>query len=150
MGYYKSRCLQYRCKQNFFCALRSLSGNDKNQQLMLQSKNSDLWHDNFDEMLYGNMKILEGTRKNFGNIKKIWKITTKITSAYGSDKEGSFPGLKLHRSVEDQRSKSWLRSSWQSCLVQSQVQSPVHVPEGNQIIWKIYIKLINKHWLFGL
>lgn len=148
MGYYKSRCLQYRCKQSFFCALRSLSGNDNNNNWCFNRK--ILTCDNFDEMLYGNMKILEGTRKNFGNIKKIWKITTKITSAYGSDKEGSFPGLKLHRSVEDQRSKSWLRISWQSCLVQSQVQSPVHVPEGNQIIWKIYIKLINKHWLFGL
>lgn len=148
MGYYKSRCLQYRCKQSFFCALRSLSGNDKTNNGCFNRK--ILTCDNFDEMLYGNMKILEGTRKNFGNIKKIWKITTKITSAYGSDKEGSFPGLKLHRSVEDQRSKSWLRSSWQSCLVQSQVQSPVHVPEENQIIWKIYIKLINKHWLFGL
>lgn len=148
MGYHKSRCLQYRCKQSFFCALRSLSGNDKTNNGCFNRK--ILTCDNFDEMLYGNMKILEGTRKNFGNIKKIWKITTKITSAYGSDKEGSFPGLKLHRSVEDQRSKSWLRSSWQSCLVQSQVQSPVHVPEGNQIIWKIYIKLINKHWLFGL
>lgn len=148
MGYYKSRWLQYRCKQSFFCALRSLSGNDKTNNGCFNRK--ILTCDNFDEMLYGNMKILEGTRKNFGNIKKIWKITTKITSAYGSDKEGSFPGLKLHRSVEDQRSKSWLRSSWQSCLVQSQVQSPVHVPEGNQIIWKIYIKLINKHWLFGL
>lgn len=148
MGYYKSRCLPYRCKQSFFCALRSLSGNDKTNNGCFNRK--ILTCDNFDEMLYGNMKILEGTRKNFGNIKKIWKITTKITSAYGSDKEGSFPGLKLHRSVEDQRSKSWLRSSWQSCLVQSQVQSPVHVPEGNQIIWKIYIKLINKHWLFGL
>lgn len=148
MGYYKSRCLQYRCKQSFFCALKSLSGNDKTNNGCFNRK--ILTCDNFDEMLYGNMKILEGTRKNFGNIKKIWKITTKITSAYGSDKEGSFPGLKLHRSVEDQRSKSWLRSSWQSCLVQSQVQSPVHVPEGNQIIWKIYIKLINKHWLFGL
>lgn len=148
MGYYKSRCLQYRCKQSFFCALRSLSGNDKTNNGCFNRK--ILTCDNFDEMLYGNMKILEGTRKNFGNIKKIWKITTKITSAYGSDKEGSFPGLKLHRSVEDQRSKSWLRSSWRSCLVQSQVQSPVHVPEGNQIIWKIYIKLINKHWLFGL
>lgn len=148
MGYYKSRCLQYRCKQSFFCALRSLSGNDKTNNGCFNRK--ILTCDNFDEMLYGNMKILEGTRKNFGNMKKIWKITTKITSAYGSDKEGSFPGLKLHRSVEDQRSKSWLRSSWQSCLVQSQVQSPVHVPEGNQIIWKIYIKLINKHWLFGL
>lgn len=148
MAYYKSRCLQYRCKQSFFCALRSLSGNDKTNNGCFNRK--ILTCDNFDEMLYGNMKILEGTRKNFGNIKKIWKITTKITSAYGSDKEGSFPGLKLHRSVEDQRSKSWLRSSWQSCLVQSQVQSPVHVPEGNQIIWKIYIKLINKHWLFGL
>lgn len=148
MGYYKSRCLQYRCKQSLFCALRSLSGNDKTNNGCFNRK--ILTCDNFDEMLYGNMKILEGTRKNFGNIKKIWKITTKITSAYGSDKEGSFPGLKLHRSVEDQRSKSWLRSSWQSCLVQSQVQSPVHVPEGNQIIWKIYIKLINKHWLFGL
>lgn len=148
MGYYKSRCLPYRCKQSFFCALRSLSGNDKTNNGCFNRK--ILTCDNFDEMLYGNMKILEGTRNNFGNIKKIWKITTKITSAYGSDKEGSFPGLKLHRSVEDQRSKSWLRSSWQSCLVQSQVQSPVHVPEGNQIIWKIYIKLINKHWLFGL
>ena len=148
MGYYKFRCLQYRCKQSFFCALRSLSGNDKTNNGCFNRKIQTC--DNFDEMLYGNMKILEGTRKNFGNMKKIWKITTKITSAYGSDKEGSFPGLKLHRSVEDQRSKSWLRSSWQSCLVQSQVQSPVHVPEGNQIIWKIYIKLINKHWLFGL
>lgn len=148
MGYYKSRCLQQRCKQSFFCALRSLSGNDKNPQLMLQSKNSDLWQ-LWRDVIW-QYENFGGHKKELWKHKKIWKITTKITSAYGSDKEGSFPGLKLHRSVEDQRSKSWLRSSWQSCLVQSQVQSPVHVPEGNQIIWKIYIKLINKHWLFGL
>lgn len=57
--------------------------------------------DNFDEMLYGNMKILEGIRENFGNIKKIWKIIIKIISVYGSDKEGLFLGLKFYWSVED-------------------------------------------------